>query len=154
MLKILGIPESQVDEIENTTNIVIEMFKTKMGIDLPISTIDRSHRLGVRNSSKPRTIIVKFSGYSPRNAIYINRKNLKNTGIFINEHLTLFRSKIMYVARQLKKANLISNAWSSDGRLLVKDKADKVHIVSCYADLAEFDPDHEVKFPDALFDGM
>ena len=47
----------------------------------------------------------------------------------MNEDLTRARSRLLYQARQLKKAKKILDAWSVDGRILVKDKAEKIHLI-------------------------
>nr|CAI5841095.1 unnamed protein product [Callosobruchus analis] len=43
--------------------------------------------LGRPNSSKPRTVIVKFISFLKKSAIYKSKSLLKNTGIYINEDL-------------------------------------------------------------------
>ena len=40
-------------------------------------------------------------------------------GVFVNEDLTEIRSKYLYQARVLMKANSRQDAWSSDGTVLI-----------------------------------
>ena len=85
-------------EQENTDNIVLNVIKEHLDIELLVKDFDRSHRTGKSNSkSKRRPIIVKFISYNDRRAIFNNKKRLKGTGISITDSLTAERM------RQLKK---------------------------------------------------
>ena len=74
--RIFGIPEN---EKEDTDRIVLDMAK-KINASVEISPIDGSHRVG-RSGDKPRPIIVKFTSYAARKALFIVKKHLKGTGI-------------------------------------------------------------------------
>ena len=52
--------------------------------------------------------------------------DLSERHIFINDDLTRRRSHLLWKARQLKKANKISDCWSYDGKILVKDLQNKI----------------------------
>ena len=72
--------------------------------------------------------------------LYKQRAGLKQSdlkGIFINEDLTKLRSKLLYDARTLVKSQppCLQGAWSTDGRILVKDLRGKVHRVSSHDEL-------------------
>ena len=125
---------------ENTDEIVLDMSRA-LSLELNISEIDRSHRIGRRTESKPRDIIVKFSTYRVRQRVYKARTKLKDSGyagVFINEDLTKYRSTILYRARKLVKERRILGAWSSNGTVLVRDNNDGVHRLMKEADLSAF----------------
>ena len=149
MIRLSGVPDT--NENENTLDVVLDIFKKKLGIELQKSDIDRTHRLGPLDSKSktPRAIVVKFSSYPCRSLVYGERRKLMNSGLFINDHLTATRARLLYFARQYKKLDLITNAWTAEGRILVRDKADKkTHAILSIADLTPFDPTGKFKFPD------
>ena len=124
-----GLPENQN---ENTGELILNLAKDKLNVNLEQYEISRSHRLGPpRNPSEnPRNIVVKFVSYNVRRRIYEARKSLNRSvrgSIYICEHLTRFRSNLYYEARQLLKRGKVKYAWTSDGRVLVRDHAGKAY---------------------------
>ena len=106
-------------EQENIDNIVLNVIKEHVDIELSVKDLDRSHRIGKSNSkSKRRPIMVKFISCSDRREIFNSKKRLKGTGVFITESLT---AEIM---RQLKNARDqfgFNNVWSIDGGIMYND---------------------------------
>ena len=148
MIRLSGVPET--GDSESTIDVVIETIKKNLNIELQKSDIDRTHRLGTYNSNatNPRSIVIKFSNYTSRSLIYGERRRLRDTKLFLNDHLTATRSRYLYIARLYKKSDLITNAWSAEGRILVRDKADKkTFAIVCLSDLTAFDPEGKVKIP-------
>ena len=87
-------------EEENSDNIVLNVIKKHLDIELSVKDLDRSHRIVKRNSSsKRRPIIVKFISYSDRREIFKNKKRLKGTGVSITESLTAERMRQLKIAR-------------------------------------------------------
>ena len=74
---------------------------------------------------------MKFTSYNSRSKLINKRKQLRETEdedlkrIFLNEDLTKRRSEILFEARNLRRANKLKAAYSSDGKVLVRDKKDK-----------------------------
>ena len=150
ILRVSGIPES---ENEDTDEIILHLA-SDMGVPMSSSDIDRSHRVGkpedksrtgTRKSKKStRDIIVKFSTYNARRKLFQIRKELRTTEnedlkkIFINEDLTKLRSEILFEARNLRRVNKLNSAYSSDGKLFVRDKQDKKYQLSSLNDLVQF----------------
>lgn len=114
-LRIYGIPESTE---EDTSKLVLQLFREKMKLDIILSHIDRSHRIGVKDNkkTKSRAIIVKFVSYQSKNLIFKNKKVLKGTGIVIKEDLTIVRHQLLDLA--VKKFGF-RNVWTSDGNIVV-----------------------------------
>ena len=104
--------------------------------------IDRSHRVGKPMKQRLRAIIVKFTSYRARRALYSKRMNLRHTNagrnVFINEDLTAKRSELLFNARKYVKDKLIRSAYSSDGRIYVKDQNDLRRQITVQADLRAF----------------
>lgn len=138
-VRISNMPETRD---ENTDSLVLKVADV-MGVDLSSRDIDRSHRIGQPGRKAHRDIIVKLTSYRARESLLKNRKNLKTSelhGVFIYEDLTKKRSAILYQARQLVKLRnpKLMGAWSSDGKLLVKDLNGKVCKISSMEDLEAY----------------
>ena len=83
-----------VEEQENTDNVVLNVIKEHLDVELSVKDVDRSHRIGKSNSkSKRRLIIVKFINYNDRREIFNNKRRLKGTGVSITESLTTGRMR-------------------------------------------------------------
>ena len=85
-------------------------------------------RVGQRNSAEnqhgqPRQIIVQFKDYNSKVAVMRSSKMLRNAmpNIYINEDLTQVRSALLFKARSLKREKRLTDCWSYDGRIVVKD---------------------------------
>lgn len=141
-LRVTGIPES---ENENTDDLILNLARS-IDVELTVQDIDRSHRLGRPTngvSPRPRDIIVKFVSYRSRAKFYKNRvltKGRGHRGVFINEHLTKSRGRLLYLARRLVKSRQLKSAWTSDGVVLVKHMDDSVHRLSRETDLPAYVP--------------
>ena len=150
-LRFNGIAES---ETEDVTSKVIDVINNTLEVEPPVtpSDIDRLHRSGKRLPGKPRAILVKFTSYRTRDKVIRNRGKLRPSKpidtssassirhapkqtIFVNEDLTMYRSDLLYQARQRKKKDEISDCWSWDGRILIKDKKSKIFNIRTMADL-------------------
>ena len=108
-----------VEEQENTDNVVLNVIKEHLDVELSVKDVDRSHRIGKSNSkSKRRLIIVKFINYNDRREIFNNKRRLKGTGVSISESLTTGRMRQLKIARDQFGFN---NVWSIDGRIMYKD---------------------------------
>ena len=93
-----------------------------------------------------RVVMVKFATYRARELVYKAKTNLKsfnsdNPGhkIFVNEDLTKFRANLCYEARKLRNQGL-REVWTHDGRVLVKDVYNKIHLIKNMSDLDQFKP--------------
>ena len=62
---------------------ITRLLREKLNIN---PEIERAHRVG-KNKTKTRDIVVKFSRFQDRDAIYMGRRNLRGTNIYINEDL-------------------------------------------------------------------
>ena len=119
---------------ESSDQILLELFRTKLNIDVNIQDIDRSHRLGreqLTSRDKPRLIICKFTNYNTRQAGFKARRNLKDSHITTVENLTARKIAILTMAHERFGAR---QAWSMDGRIYaivrgVKTKFESVEAV-------------------------
>ena len=86
------------------------------------SDICRSHRAGRLKqiddkNTKIRIILVRFTSYRSRNAVYTARK--KRNPVFISEDLTAVRNNLLFKAKRHRDAGIFKYAWSRDGTIKV-----------------------------------
>ncbi|KAJ8909448.1 hypothetical protein NQ315_003496 [Exocentrus adspersus] len=115
-IRITGINE---DANENLVSKVLSLVNDALRVKCSLTELNGVHRLGklVPNQDKPRTVIVNLVSNIKRNEIYKVKINLKGTGIYVHEDLTNIRYKLLQSARAKFGKN---NAWSQNGRILVK----------------------------------
>ena len=113
-LRIFGVPE----EREEDTDVIAINVAKKIGVDLSIEDIDRSHRIGrSTNGEKVRPVIVKFISYRKRSEMFHNKKLLKGSGITIREDLTKRRHDLL---RKCIEKYGLKNVWTLDGVIHAK----------------------------------
>ena len=141
-LHISGIPETT-----NVTNDLVITTIKKLGfVDIGVSDLERSHRIGqkIDNRDRPgrRTIIVRFRSEAVRDDVYRSRTKLKNHNqhhrdeqVYINEDLTSKRASLAYKARSLKNENKINDCWTYTGKVFVKTNAGIIKEIQSAKDL-------------------
>ena len=126
-VRIAGIPEESSENITDKASKVFEAMKLK-----PV--INRVHRVGPKEARAkgPRPIICQFTTYPDKRAVMQAKKSIGGPfpGVFVNEDLTRRRSKVFFTARQLKRQGLVTEVWTADGRICIKDKKNRVHYVT------------------------
>lgn len=136
-LRIAGIPTV---EGESTDAKVIELAND-MGVNISESDIDRSHRVGPFRRGQ-RALIVKFTSYRARQKLFAIRKDLrksdKHRDVFINEDITSRRSKLLFSARQLVRERRLRAAYTSDGKIFVKDNDGEKHHITSTDQMTQF----------------
>lgn len=122
-----GIPE---EAEEDTDNLVLDIIRKNLSLNISINEISRSHRLGRPQKpqpgqpTKPRGIIVKFISYRARAAVFRVKKMLEGSGITVTEHLTSTRQALLKEAVGKYGQHQV---WTIDGRIMaVVDGTKKV----------------------------
>lgn len=132
---------------ENTDALVVKIARDVMGIPLSENEIARSHRVGKpKRNGKPRPIIVKFVSHKVKEKVYRAKDRIAMSGdygkgFFVNEDLTKTRFGILKSARELWKAKLISEFWTRDGNIFVRDFHAKVKVFTDPAMFSEWSDD-------------
>jgi hypothetical protein len=129
LIRVAGIIEGGSDE---DTNTIVQKLISDIDPDLSPTDIERSHRVGKlgdsrgHNHARPRQIIVRLTNPIVKRRILKCRKNLKSYSkykhVYINEDLTRTRKKMHSHARQLLKRKMIAQLWTTNGKILMKDK--------------------------------
>ena len=91
----------------------------KLNEKLKILYIVAIHKLPSKDT-KISKIIVNLHFHETKYNILKNAKKLKDTGIYINEHLTNINADIFVMAQVLRKDKLIHSCWTSNGITFIK----------------------------------
>lgn len=143
-IRISGLPEEQN---ENTNEKIVKIAKD-LGLQIQLSDISVSHRLGKPNRAgrngnapTPRPVIAKFVRRDIKTQMCMKKKNLKNIqgcdGIYIDEDLTPLRYRIV---RELRKEPG-RFVWTIDGKIhtkITKDGKDIKTVLETVDDFLEF----------------
>lgn len=115
-VRIFGVAEKPN---ENIAEVIVDLAKSQLKLDLSPSSIDRCHRLGKLENSKSqsRSIIVKFTSYATREQFIKSRRLLKGTRIVIKEDLTKANLSLLSITKEHPK---VKSAWTQDGRVLAE----------------------------------
>ena len=70
---------------EETPSLVVKTIEDKL--QLPTVSLERTHRVGPINPTRPRIIVAWFKKFSDRETVLQKARKLKGSGIFINEDL-------------------------------------------------------------------
>ena len=125
-LRISGLPE---EEDEDCYEKVLSTLNTKLSLSPPLSIdhIDCLHRTGKSHPNKPRQVIVKFTSYQHRRRVMAQRRQLRGTNLYVNEDLTRKRNALYWSARNAKRQQRIRDAWTYDGRVMIKTHSGHTH---------------------------
>ena len=106
---------------EDTDAYILQLVKDKLHVNVPDNAISRSHLLGPPREGKC-SVIVKFSTYNMRQAVYSKRFLLREIGssVFITEDLTTVRQTIVNELVKLRNTKKINRFWTKDGSVFLK----------------------------------
>ena len=110
----------------DTDSIILDICNNKLGLDIGIRDIGRSHVIDKLKQGRSQ-VIVRFISYRTRQLVYSNKKALKgdSNGTFITENLTHFRTNLAKQLATVKYNNKINACWTTDGRIFVKVNANR-----------------------------
>lgn len=129
VLLVHGVPETKDEQPEEALkDVLANHLKVSNSCIGAISVV---HRLGAKGA-KGRPLLVRFTSFAARSEVWGLKKALKGTGITVTEFLTKARHDIFTAAR---KHFGMSNAWSSEGKIIVLLPDKSRRRVECWADL-------------------
>ena len=146
-LRIQGIPDPGAGE--DSCAKVLDVINNAMNLQPPLSSndIERSHRLGRQTDpARPRTMIVRFRSERTRDSVYQSRSALKTRNqdvqpalrLFVNEDLTQRRSLMAYQTRKLRAQKKLSDCWTHNGHIIVKDNNNTITRIYSPQDLDKY----------------
>ena len=131
-------------EGEDTDTIVLDVINNKMGVTPPLvkCVIERSHRLSAKRETGCRSIIVRFRAERTRDKVFSERFTLKghnsrnrSAQIFVNEDLTRRRTMLVYESRKLKQQKKITDCWTTNAKIMIKDLNNRIKEITYVNDL-------------------
>ena len=108
-----------LNKSDNKKSEFINFVKNQLNIDIDPYDVVAIHELPNKNKDIYKTI-VKFHFHETKSKIFKNIKKLKDTNIYINDHLTKYNSEIFYKARNLLKDSKIKYCWTVNGITFIK----------------------------------
>ena len=149
-----AIPPSQPGEI--CSQIVRDVIKTKLKLEIAPMDISVSHRLGQKPAAQgpdTRSIIAKFCRRDTKRMIRLTRfdNNDVNSKLFINESLTPKRRTILYALRKMRRnTDIVTGCSTFEGKIFAYTKNpgievqrtskpnDRKHAVNTHEELINF----------------
>ena len=120
-----------LNKSENKKSEFINVVKNQLNIDIDPYDFVAIHELPNKNKDIYKTI-VKFHFHETKSKIFKNIKKLKDTNIYISDHLTKYNSEIFYKARNLLKDSKIKYCWTVNGITFIKktESSDKENFLN------------------------
>ena len=141
---------------ENCTNLVCQVIKDNLRVEIPTTEINTAHRLGRKPTNQgpdKRPLIVKLCRRDTKKMLFQSAKSQNSASpIYLNESLTPKRRTILYALRQMKKFHptLVTGCTSIDGKIFAftptSGPRNLRHLVNTHSALVEFCRQH-VKVP-------
>ncbi|CAC5411167.1 unnamed protein product [Mytilus coruscus] len=155
LMIINGIPDGgNMETSEKTIELVTTLIKS---IDKALQPGDiiRLYRIGPApltinsrenennvHSTPPRQIIVRLKDPQVKKRILRCKKLLKNRRdmkyVKLNEDLTKTRNNIAYKIRKLKIEHSVKDTWTNDGKIMMKDNQEQIHVVNTQDSFDQF----------------
>ena len=117
-IKIFGVTESAGRDKEDTLNVVSNIIKDKLELDVGKNIIV-AHRIPSRNTAAPRPIIVKFLHPSTQEMVLRSRRKLKGRPISISDDLSFCMQNVL---NRAKHHDMVKDAWSCRGKIFYQVK--------------------------------
>ena len=153
---------------ENPANLVVDIVKRELKLNISTNEISTVHRLGPRpNTQAPdnRSLIVKFCRRDTKKQLFsASKSQAKPVRLFVNESLTPPRRKIFNTLRSIRRQHpdLVRGVSTFDGKVFAYTEnhsapqtasartKDLRHLVNDYESLRTFCDDH-IKKPIGTF---
>lgn len=111
-------------------------------IHMEAQQIASCHVLPRKDNKTKSTIVVRFTSRKYKIDMQKQSKNLKGTGVYVNEHLTRKNAEIARNGRMLRKQNKIQATWTRNGKVFIKlngpTEQAKVFVVRDLQDLEQY----------------
>jgi len=104
------------------------MLKSNNVIDISLYDIEYAYRLPNRKRARRDSIVRFVSGYT-KEEIIRTRRNLKGSGVFINDDLTPLNLEVLMSVKK-KMPDEVRDAWTRNGRIMMKNAYGRVSELS------------------------
>ena len=133
-----GSEESSPEEQHSVESQLIAFFETR-DIHLDSHTIAACHTLPRKDKKVKPAIIVRFANRKHKVELLKQWKKLKDTEVFMSEHLTKKNGEIAKEARDLKREGKIQATWTRNFKVMIKLNGEEgVRMVRNLSDLNDY----------------
>ena len=101
-------------------NNFINFASVKLKVSVKEKDIVAIHKLQKRRDGV-EPVLVKFTTSTMKRCIMSQRKELKGTKIYLNDHLTKANVEIEKKARKLRIKGSLNSTWTQNGRIFIKE---------------------------------
>ena len=126
-LKITGVTYEKGENVKEKFNKIV----SDLGIDLKDDDLDTIHRVGTKQDTVDKSgrtvvpsIIAKLKIRDLRDKIFDARKKLRENSeydsVYINDHVTPLRNRLMYELRNRDNKQLFKYVWSRQGNIFAR----------------------------------
>ena len=161
-MRVFGIPEDTTGELDAKVLTLINNH-LKVQPQLALEDLEVVHRVGKApesteassdasqepTPSKPRPILVKFASRRTKTRVMKMKKTLKDNPltkddgsvipVYIADDLTKRRAGLAFRARQLKRSGRISDTWTFDSKVLLKDLHGHIKLITKEGDIKKYE---------------
>ncbi|XP_036073201.1 uncharacterized protein LOC118600217 [Oryzias melastigma] len=95
-------------------------FLASKGISLDLNTVEICHPLPRRKNTDKPAILIRFVNRKHKIALMKQRKNLKGSAAYLNDHLCKYYADLAKHARLLRSRKQIHSTWTLNSRIFVK----------------------------------
>ena len=147
-----------MEEDENCYEIVMDLVKNKLGVEIDERDINILHRLGPKNRAQAQTsnrsIYVKLVRRDKkREIIKASKKRTSGPALYCNESLSPLRRSMYFALRKMKKKHpsIVKGCLTMDGKIyaftpaVAQGNRDQRHYISDMDDLKDFCRKHVKK---------
>ena len=99
----------------------IKFAESKLEVKVKDSEILAIHKLRKRRDGI-EPVLVQFSHNTIKRSLMKERKKLRGSDIYLNDHLTRMNSDLEKKARIMKKEGQIHSFWTINGRIFIKTR--------------------------------
>lgn len=104
---------------ENPFNIVCSLA-AKLGLKAPTpEEIEAIHRIKAKPNMTP-PLLIRFSTMKMRDSWLSKRLALKSDAIYINENLTAYTKRLLWMAKNVAKEKSYKFVWARNGKVFMK----------------------------------
>ena len=111
--------DAPAEELQTLEQQVMKFLLTK-NMSIQSHHIATCHALPRKDSKTKPAIIVRFVSRKIKIDLLKQAKQLKGTGVYLNEHLTKKNAEIARQARSLKKQNKIQATWTRNCKVMIR----------------------------------
>lgn len=111
--------DAPLEELHTLEQQVVQFLSSK-NIQLERQQISACNILPRKDKKNKPTIVVRFANRKYKVEVLRQSKKLKDTGVYVNEHLTKKNAEIAMNGRILRKQNKIQATWTRNGKVFIK----------------------------------